>query len=61
MRLLTVYRYNEKWCVIGLNGVCHDFTAPEKVIQTMEFEGLPETGHVVMESNRKNCLPKGAG
>jgi uncharacterized protein YndB with AHSA1/START domain len=41
----------------GFHGVCHDFTAPERIIQTMEFEGLPETGHVVMETTRFEELP----
>lgn len=34
----------------GFNGVCHDFTAPERIIRTFEFEGLPESGHVSLET-----------
>jgi uncharacterized protein YndB with AHSA1/START domain len=41
----------------GFHGVCHDFTAPERIIQTREFEGLPETGHVVLETARFEELP----
>jgi uncharacterized protein YndB with AHSA1/START domain len=36
----------------GFHGVCHEHTAPERIIQTMEFEGLPEKGHVVLETLR---------
>ena len=36
----------------GFHGVCHDFSPPERIIQTFEFEGLPETGHVVMETTK---------
>ena len=41
----------------GFHGVCHDFSPPYRVIQTMEFEGLPETGHVVMETTKFEELP----
>ena len=47
-----VYAAMENGSSFGFHGVCHDFTAPEKVIPTMEFEGLPETRHVVMETTR---------
>jgi len=30
-------------------GSYHEVTAPERVIQTFEFDGMPERGHVVME------------
>jgi uncharacterized protein YndB with AHSA1/START domain len=30
-------------------GVYHEVTAPERVIQTFEFSGLPERGHVSMD------------
>lgn len=36
----------------GFHGVCHEHTAPIRIIQTMEFEGLPEKGHVVLETIR---------
>lgn len=41
----------------GYHGVCHEHTAPERIIQTSEFEGLPEKGHVVMETARFEELP----
>ena len=47
----------------GFHGVCHEATAPERLIRTFEFEGLPERGHVVLEtaifeelSNRRTKL-----
>ncbi len=43
----------------GFHGVCHEHTAPEKIIQTLEFEGLPEKGHVVLETTKFEALPKG--
>jgi len=43
----------------GFHGVCHESTAPERIIQTFEFEGLPEKGHVVMETTKFESLPKG--
>ncbi len=43
----------------GFHGVCHEFTAPERIIQTFEFEGLPEKGHVVLETTRLEELPGG--
>ncbi|MGF7041002.1 SRPBCC family protein [Mucilaginibacter lappiensis] len=41
----------------GFHGVCHECTAPERIIQTFEFEGLPEKGHVVLETARFEPLP----
>lgn len=32
----------------GFRGVYHDVTAPERVVQTFEFEGVP--GHVALET-----------
>lgn len=43
----------------GFHGVCHEFTSPERIIQTFEFEGLPEKGHVVLETTRLEELPGG--
>jgi uncharacterized protein YndB with AHSA1/START domain len=34
----------------GFNGVIHDVTAPERMIRTFEFEGMPERGHVSLET-----------
>lgn len=41
----------------GFHGVFHEVTAPERIIQTFEFEGLPETGHVMLETLRLEALP----
>ena len=36
----------------GFHGVHHEVTPPEKIIRTFEFEGLPERGHVSLETVR---------
>lgn len=41
----------------GFHGVCHDHTFPERIIQTFEFEGLSEAGHVAMETTKFEALP----
>src|SRR5215208_4527230 len=41
----------------GFHGVNHDVTAPERLIGTFEFEGLPESGHVILETTRFEELP----
>ena len=54
------YRYvhtDQNGNEFGFHGVCHELTAPERIIQTFEFEGLPEKGHVVLESTRLEALP----
>src|SRR5688572_26729624 len=43
----------------GFHGVNHDVTAPERIIGTFEFEGLPESGHVILETTRFEALPGG--
>ena len=42
----------------GFHGVFHE-VSPERVIQTFEFEGLPESGHVVLETLHLEDLPDG--
>src|SRR5512134_132843 len=39
------------------HGVYHDVTAPERIIGTFEFDGLPESGHVILETTRFESLP----
>jgi uncharacterized protein YndB with AHSA1/START domain len=34
-------------------------TAPERIIGTFEFEGLPESGHVILETTKFEALPGG--
>jgi len=41
----------------GFHGVTHEVTAPERLIRTFEFEGLPERGHVAMETAIFEALP----
>ena len=43
----------------GFHGVNHDVTAPERIISTFEFEGLPESGHVILETTKFESLPDG--
>lgn len=42
---------------IGFHGVYHEVMSPSRVIDTFEWEGLPETGHVVLETARYEALP----
>lgn len=54
------YRYfhlTESGYEAGFHGVFHEVTAPERIIQTFEFEGLPERGHVCLETMRFEALP----
>jgi len=41
----------------AFHGVNHEVTAPERIIGTFEFEGLPEPGHVMLETARFEALP----
>ena len=43
----------------GFHGVNHDVTSPERIIGTFEYEGLPEAGHVILETTRFEALPGG--
>src|SRR5947209_6297459 len=43
----------------GFHGVYHEILAPERIIDTFEFEGLPETGHVALETMKLEELPGG--
>jgi uncharacterized protein YndB with AHSA1/START domain len=43
----------------GFHGVHHEVVAPERIISTFEFEGLPEKGHVLLETMRFEPLPDG--
>lgn len=43
----------------AFHGVYHEVVAPERIIDTFEFEGLPETGHVALETLRLEELPGG--
>ncbi|SNQ61713.1 SRPBCC domain-containing protein [Candidatus Methanoperedens nitratireducens] len=41
----------------AFHGVYHEVTAPERLIDTFEFEGLPEKGHVTLETAKFEALP----
>jgi uncharacterized protein YndB with AHSA1/START domain len=43
----------------GFHGVNHEVLPPERIIGTFEFEGLPETGHVSLETVKFEVLPGG--
>ena len=43
----------------GFHGVYHEVLAPERIIDTFEFEGLPEAGHVCLETLTLEELPGG--
>ncbi|MEO6168299.1 MAG: SRPBCC family protein [Chitinophagales bacterium] len=54
------YRYvhtDENGNEFGFNGVLHEITAPVRMIQTFEFEGLPERGHVSLDTAAFEELP----
>lgn len=40
----------------SFHGVTHEVLLNERIIGTFEFDGLPETGHVVMETTRFEAL-----
>lgn len=41
----------------AFHGVNHEVTAPERIIGTFEFEGLPEKGHVILQTARFAAMP----
>jgi len=41
----------------GFHGMNHDVTPPERIIQTFEYEGLPESGHVILQEAKFDELP----
>jgi len=43
----------------AFHGVNHEVLTPERIIGTFEFDGLPESGHVVLETSRFEALPGG--
>ncbi len=43
----------------GFHGVNHEVLAPERIIDTFEFEGMPEKGHVSLETMKLEELPDG--
>ncbi|WP_315815163.1 SRPBCC domain-containing protein [Paraflavitalea speifideaquila] len=56
------YRYvhlDGKGGSYAFSGVIHEVTTPERLIQTFEFEGLPEKGHVSLDTAVFESLPGG--
>ena len=56
------YRFIHSDCngsgmAFAFNGTLHEVTAPERIIRTFEFEGLPERGHVSLEFLTLEVLP----
>jgi uncharacterized protein YndB with AHSA1/START domain len=43
----------------AFHGVYHEVLAPQRIIDTFEFEGLPEKGHVTLETMKLEELPGG--
>lgn len=54
------YRFiqrDEKGNEYASHGVNHEVLPPERIISTFEFEGLPETGHVILGKDKFEELP----
>ena len=45
--------------VYSFLGVYHELLAPERIIGTFEFDGLPERGHVILGTTKFEELPNG--
>lgn len=41
----------------AFHGVNHEVLPPQRIIGTFEFEGLPETGHVILQTLKLEALP----
>ena len=41
----------------AFHGVNHEIKAPERIIGTFEYEGLPESGHVILQTAKFEELP----
>lgn len=52
----THERGGHKYAFFGVN---HEVLAPERIIGTFEFDGLPERGHVIMGKTTFEELPNG--
>jgi uncharacterized protein YndB with AHSA1/START domain len=54
------YRYVHKdhaGNAYAFHGVYHEVLAPERIINTFEFEGLPEKGHVILGTVKFESMP----
>ena len=52
----THERNGHKYAFFGVN---HEIAAPERIIGTFEFDGLPERGHVILGTTKFEDLPGG--
>jgi uncharacterized protein YndB with AHSA1/START domain len=50
-------RDGHKYSFFGVN---HEILAPERIIGTFEFDGLPERGHVILGTTQFEELPGGS-
>ncbi len=41
----------------AFHGVYHEISPPERIIDTFEYEGLHDKGHVILETSRFEALP----
>ena len=48
---------NKNGSEYAFHGVNHEVIAPERIISTFEFEGLPEKGHVILQTARFVAMP----
>lgn len=56
------YRYiheDENGNKYFFRGVNHEVVSPERIIGTFEFEGMPERGHVALQTAKFESLPGG--
>jgi uncharacterized protein YndB with AHSA1/START domain len=54
------YRYihiDKDGSEFGFHGVYHEVTPPHRIINTFEFEGLPDKGHVGLDTAIFEALP----
>ncbi len=56
---MALYQSRRRGKAYAFHGVYHEILAPERIIDTFEFEGLPETGHVTLETMKLEALPGG--
>jgi uncharacterized protein YndB with AHSA1/START domain len=42
----------------AFHGVYHEVLAPQRIIDTFEFEGLPKKGHAILETIKFEELPE---
>ncbi len=48
---------DDKGNIFAFHGVTHEMATPERIIDTFEYEGLPEKGHVILQTAKFEALP----